>query len=189
MKVKGLNRACSKVGNVLGDPATTNLRRKFISNDILSTPFRGYIYRMSPEMHSKMYWSKWGLLGFLEIMPRILTSRASICWYVGVRVWRAVKITRIVPVILLVSTYTNIKCQSLTPHEMVIFGELFRSLPNLYLSQERVYQICRIIMYINLRETNLPLMSSDKGIDNCTHMSWPFCLIISIRSMAMAAYV
>ena len=52
---KGPKRACSKTGDVSGFAATTN--------------------RIRAEMLSKMYWSKFGLLGFFEITPRMVTRR------------------------------------------------------------------------------------------------------------------
>jgi hypothetical protein len=53
---------------------------------------------MSAEMLSKMYWSKLGLLGFLEMMPRIVTKRCKSASTPSARWWRAVMMTRATPV-------------------------------------------------------------------------------------------
>jgi hypothetical protein len=49
---------------------------------------------MSAEILSNMYWSKFGLLGFLEICPRMATNRWSVRSNEGVSVCRAVIIIR-----------------------------------------------------------------------------------------------
>ena len=56
--MNGPKSACSNVGSVLGFACTTK--------------------RIRAAMLSKMYWSKFGLLGFFEITPRMATSRWSI---------------------------------------------------------------------------------------------------------------
>ena len=77
MMVKGPKRACSKAGRVSGFAATAK--------------------RMSAEMLSKMYWSKFGLLGFFEMMPRTTTRRFRVFSKMGSREVRAVIMTLITP--------------------------------------------------------------------------------------------
>ena len=70
--VKGPKSACSKVDNVEGLAATTNLRQHQSADGLFVQPRISYL--ISAEMLSKMYWSKSGLLGFFEIAPKMFTS-------------------------------------------------------------------------------------------------------------------
>ena len=74
---------------------------------------------MSAEALSKQYWLNFGLLGFLLISPRMLTSRERMVSYTGVRLCRAVMITRIAP------DRQRRFNDALTFHQIVVFRNLF----------------------------------------------------------------
>jgi hypothetical protein len=74
-------------------------KRIWPRSSALLTLSAGESHRINAEMLSKQYWVNFGLLGFLLISPRILTSRLRTASCTGVRLCRAVMITRIAPAI------------------------------------------------------------------------------------------
>lgn len=95
MILKGWNRACSNVGNAAGRAATINLEQ--ISSTRSKSSYRRAPDRIKPDKLSKIYWSKWGLLGFFEMTPRIPTRRLSVRSKMGTKDPLAVTITLMTP--------------------------------------------------------------------------------------------
>ena len=91
---KGWNKACSNIGNAAGEAGTINLARLQLTRTSLAIE-RSNLIR--PDKLSKVYWSKWGLLGFFEMTPRIPTRRLSIRSKMGVNEPLAVTMTLMTP--------------------------------------------------------------------------------------------
>lgn len=72
MMVKGPKSACSNVARVLGFACTTNLGHVRQLNALHNSTLSAHLN--NAEMLSKIYWSKFGLLGFFEMTPKIATS-------------------------------------------------------------------------------------------------------------------
>ncbi len=89
----GPKSARSKVGKAVGEPSQTNLD----ANNQLVTACSAMTYRINAETLSKQYWLNFGLLGFLLISPIMLTSRVRTASCIGVKLCRAVMMTRIAP--------------------------------------------------------------------------------------------
>lgn len=97
MYVNGPKSVCSKVGSVLGFAATMKLPNNLYKSAMFVKSSR--TYRIRADILSKMYWSKLGLLGFLEMTPRILTRRANMPSNPSNKDERDVIITRITPIL------------------------------------------------------------------------------------------
>lgn len=134
MIVNGPNSALSKVGKVEGVPSTTNLDH---AQRIIHCIVRCNKYLISPEMLSKIYWSNRGLLGFLEITPKIPTSRPRVCSWPGVSVCRAVRITRMAAARIQMSTMMN-RNETVKHLMRWSFSATFSAVPALSILDSRV---------------------------------------------------